>query len=135
MSEASVSPSPSAAAQDGRVHKLALVDPHHTARRSGSEAIRVLIACRDGLVRAGLNALLNLEANIVVVGAAADGQQALDLARHLRPEVLLIDNGSPAIDGLQVTRRLTATGRPAPRPASSQVASSAAAAAGRTLHA
>jgi DNA-binding NarL/FixJ family response regulator len=52
--------------------------------------------------------LLNLETDIVVVGAAADGQHALDLARELRPEVLLIDIGSPAIDAVQLTRRLAA---------------------------
>ena len=75
---------------------------------SGSEAIRVVIACHDRLVRAGLNALLNLEADIDVVGAAADGQQALNLARRLRPKVLLIDIGSRAIDGVEVTRRVTA---------------------------
>ena len=75
---------------------------------SGSEAIRVVIACHDRLMRAGLNAMLNLEADIDVVGAAADGQQALDLARQLQPKVLLIDIGSRMIDGVEVTRRVTA---------------------------
>ena len=69
---------------------------------SESEAIRVLIACRNGLLRAGLNALLDLEADIVVVRAAADRKQTVDLARRLRPEVLLIDIGSRAINGVQV---------------------------------
>ena len=97
-----------AAAGDDRAHKLVLVGARHTDRESGSEAIRVVIACRDGLARAGLDALLNLEADIVVVGAAADEQQAIDLARQLRPEVLVIDIGSCTIDGAQVTCRLTA---------------------------
>lgn len=52
--------------------------------------------------------MLDLEADIVVVGAAADGQQAVNLAREFRPEVLLIDIGSSAIDGVEVTRRVTA---------------------------
>ena len=55
---------------------------------------------------------------MVVVGAAADGQQAVDLARQLRPEVLLIDIGSGAVDGVEVARRLTAdantSGNPCP---------------------
>ena len=108
MSEASASAAPRAAAGDGRGHKLVLVGPDHADPGSESKAIHVLIACHDGLMRAGLNALLNLEADIVVVGAAADGQQAVTLARELRPEVLLLDIGSRAIDGVQVTRRLTA---------------------------
>jgi DNA-binding NarL/FixJ family response regulator len=107
-SEASASAARGAAARDDRAHKLVLVDPCDADRASGSDAIRVLIACGDRLVRAGLNALLNLEADMVVVGAAADGQQAVDLARQLRPEVLLIDTGSRAVDGVEVARRLTA---------------------------
>jgi DNA-binding NarL/FixJ family response regulator len=74
---------------------------------SESEAIRVLIACRDRLVRAGLSALLSLDADIVAV-RAAEGQQAVHLARELRPEVLPTDRGSPAIDGVEVTCRVTA---------------------------
>ena len=105
---ASVSVSPGHAARDGRPRKLVLFDPPQTDRGSGSRAIRVLIACRDRLARAGLGALLNFEPDIVVVGAVPDGQQALDLARELRPEVLLIDNASGAIDGVQVTRGLAA---------------------------
>ncbi len=107
-SGASASAARGAAARDDRAHELVLVDPRRADRGSGSEAIRVLIACGDRLVRAGLNALLNLEADMVVVGAAADGQQAVDLARQLRPEVLLIDIGSGAVDGVEVARRLTA---------------------------
>ena len=106
--QASASPAPSAAARHDRVHPLALVPPPPTRRRSESEAIRVVIACHDRLVHAGLNALLNLEADIVVVGTAVDGKQAFDLARQLRPEVLLIDVGSGTIDAVEVACRVTA---------------------------
>jgi DNA-binding NarL/FixJ family response regulator len=109
VSEASVSAAPGApAARDDRAHKLVLVDERQSERESESESIRVLIACRDRLVRAGLKALLNPEADIVVVVAAADGQQAVNLAREFHPEVLLVDIGSSAIDGVEVTRRVTA---------------------------
>jgi two-component system response regulator NreC len=67
---------------------------------------RVLIVDDHGILRAGLRALLDEEPDLTVVGEAADGAQALRLARSLRPEVVLMDIGLPDIDGLEVTRAL-----------------------------
>jgi DNA-binding NarL/FixJ family response regulator len=72
--------------------------------------IRVLIADDQGMVRAGLHSLLDAEADIDVVGEAADGAQALELVGELDPDVTLMDIRMPVIDGLAATRRLTESG-------------------------
>ena len=70
--------------------------------------IGVLIADDEALVRGGFRAMLDAQPDIEVVGEAADGQQALDLARTLRPAVVLMDIRMPRLDGLEATRRLLA---------------------------
>lgn len=57
--------------------------------------------------RGGLRGVLELEDSIQVVGEAQDGQQALDLARSLRPQVILMDINLPLVNGMQATRELT----------------------------
>lgn len=69
--------------------------------------IRVLLADDQPLVRAGLAALLNAEDDIEVVGVAADGGEALDLARSLRPDVACLDIRMPVMDGIEVAAQLT----------------------------
>jgi DNA-binding NarL/FixJ family response regulator len=68
--------------------------------------IRVGIADDQPLVRAGLQALLDRDAGLVLVGEAADGQQAVDLARAVQPDVLLMDVRMPGMDGIETARRL-----------------------------
>ncbi|MFW2513986.1 response regulator [Demequina sp. SO4-13] len=68
--------------------------------------IRVLIADDQGLVRAGLTALLGASPDIEVVGAASDGDQAIAMARDLRPDVACVDVRMPGRDGISVTREL-----------------------------
>jgi DNA-binding NarL/FixJ family response regulator len=68
--------------------------------------IRVLIADDQPLVRAGLSVLVNLEPDLEVVGEAADGNQALALARELRPDVACLDIRMPGLDGIAVARAL-----------------------------
>jgi len=68
--------------------------------------IRVLIADDQPLVRAGLTALVNLEPDLEVVGEAADGIQALAMARELRPDVACLDIRMPGQDGITVAREL-----------------------------
>jgi DNA-binding NarL/FixJ family response regulator len=68
---------------------------------------RVLIADDQALVRAGFRKLLE-SAGIDVVGEAADGREAIDLARRLRPSIVLMDIRMPRLDGIEATRRLTA---------------------------
>jgi DNA-binding NarL/FixJ family response regulator len=69
-------------------------------------SIRVLIADDQSMVRAGLSALLDATADIDVVGQAADGQEAVELARSLRPAVVLMDVRMPRLDGIEATRVL-----------------------------
>jgi DNA-binding NarL/FixJ family response regulator len=68
--------------------------------------IRVLIADDQPLVRAGLTALVNMEADLEVVGEASDGIQALAMARELRPDVACLDIRMPGHDGITVARAL-----------------------------
>jgi DNA-binding NarL/FixJ family response regulator len=70
--------------------------------------IRVGIADDQALVRDGLGVQLGLVPDIEIVGAAADGEQAVELARAERPDVLLMDVRMPVLDGIAATRRIVA---------------------------
>lgn len=72
--------------------------------------IRVLIADDEAIIRAGLRLLVSTQADIEVVGEANDGAQAVDLARELWPDVVLMDIRMPVLDGIEATRRITAEG-------------------------
>lgn len=69
-------------------------------------SIRVVVADDQDLVRAGLVMILGAQPDLEVVGEAADGPGALDVATRLRPDVLLVDIRMPGLDGVEVTRRL-----------------------------
>jgi two-component system response regulator NreC len=66
-------------------------------------SIRVLIADDHAIVRDGVRALLALSEDITVVGEASNGQQAVELARTLRPDVILMDIAMPGLGGLEAT--------------------------------
>lgn len=68
--------------------------------------IRVLIAEDHGLVRAGLERLLATAEDIEVVGGAADGQEAVELAAETGPDVILMDLSMPGMDGIEATRKI-----------------------------
>ncbi len=77
--------------------------------------IRVVIADDQALVRAGFHMILDGTDDMTVVGEAADGLQALDVAARTDPDVVLMDVRMPGIDGIEATRRLRAA-RPPDRP-------------------
>ena len=70
--------------------------------------IRILLADDQTLVRAGFRSILDGEDGIEVIGEAADGAEAVRLARQLRPDVVLMDIRMPGLDGLAATREIAA---------------------------
>ena len=79
-----------------------------TSEANGSAPLRVVVADDQASVREGLVLLLGGLPGIDVVGAAADGRQALDLVAEHQPDAILLDLHMPVLDGIGATRRLTA---------------------------
>jgi DNA-binding NarL/FixJ family response regulator len=72
--------------------------------------IRVLVADDQEIIRTGLSMILGVQPGIEVVGEAADGHQAVEMARRLRPDVCLFDIRMPGLDGIGATRALAGPG-------------------------
>jgi DNA-binding NarL/FixJ family response regulator len=87
--------------------RLTLVGAADRVEAPASE-IRVLIADGQALVRAGLRVLLESCERLRVVGEAGTGEQAVALARHLRPDVALVDTRLPGLDPVEATARMLA---------------------------
>ncbi len=73
-------------------------------------SLRVLVADDQDLVRTGLRLILGTLEGIEVVGEARNGQEAVALARELRPDVVLMDIRMPILDGVEATRQLAGPG-------------------------
>ena len=71
-----------------------------------SDPIRLLIVDDHELVRQGFIAMMSVEPNLDVVGEAADGVEAVELARSLQPDVILLDLAMPRKDGIEATREI-----------------------------
>lgn len=71
--------------------------------------IRVLLADDQPLIREGLAIILNTQPDIQVVGQAADGREAIELARRTNPDVILMDIKMPHMDGITATREINRT--------------------------
>jgi DNA-binding NarL/FixJ family response regulator len=73
-------------------------------------SIRVLVADDQPVIRTGLRIMLDAQPDVEVIGEAADGHQAVRLARDLRPDVCLFDIRMPVLDGLEATRLIAGPG-------------------------
>ena len=75
-----------------------------------ARALRILIADDHRLFAESLMAVLSDDERVDVIGIAEDGQQAVDLATQLRPDVILMDLKMPVLDGFEATRRIREAG-------------------------
>ena len=71
--------------------------------------VRVLLVDDDDLMRAGLKAVLSSDESVDVVGEAGDGRSAIERARAVRPDVVLMDVRMPGLDGISATREILDT--------------------------
>ena len=69
-------------------------------------SIKILIADDQALVRAGFKMILDAEDDLEVIGEAVDGRQAVEMARRLKPDVILMDIRMPELDGIEATKQV-----------------------------
>ena len=67
---------------------------------------KILLADDHSIVRMGISALLAYESDLAVVGEAEDGEEAVELAKRHKPDVVLMDLMMPRLDGVEATRRI-----------------------------
>jgi YesN/AraC family two-component response regulator len=71
---------------------------------------RILLADDHAIIRQGLCSLLEKQPDIEVVGAAEDGQKAMELVRELKPDIVIMDISMPNLNGIDATRKIDAQG-------------------------
>jgi two-component system, NarL family, response regulator LiaR len=77
--------------------------------RQATQPIRILLADDHVMLRQGTAQLLSTEADIEVIGEADDGQQAVDLAKRLQPDIVIMDVRMPVLSGIDATRQIRAS--------------------------
>ncbi len=85
---------------------IAFVDNDLEKKGDKKSVVKVMIADDHSVMRQGLASLLQNQPDILVIGEAADGEQAVELALKLRPDVVLMDVSMPVLNGMEATRRL-----------------------------
>ena len=76
--------------------------------------LRVLVCDDQALIRTGFATILGAQPDLEVVGEAGDGRAAVELARRLLPDVVVMDVRMPVLDGIEATRQLAGAGVPIP---------------------
>jgi len=84
-------------------HPSEIASPPH-CHQGESRPIFVLVVDDHSMVRQGLKSLLHLKSDIAVVGEASNGEEAVQLALQLQPDVILMDINMPKIDGIEATQ-------------------------------
>src|SRR5437588_3793421 len=79
---------------------------HQNGEQEQESAIRILLADDHALVREGTRRLLETESDVEVVAEAASGEEAIEAARRLRPDIAIIDIAMPGIGGIEATRAI-----------------------------
>ena len=80
-----------------------------------TQPVRIVVADDHEVVRSGFAELLDTQPDFAVVGTAANGQQAVQVSRECRPDVVLMDIRMPGMDGIEATRQLASDGPGGPR--------------------
>jgi PAS domain S-box-containing protein len=84
------------------------LNTQHSALQETAGPLRIVLADDHAMVRQGLRSILDSYQDVSVVGEAADGEEAIELARLLRPDVIVMDVNMARMDGIEATRRIKA---------------------------
>jgi CheY-like chemotaxis protein len=95
-------------ADNMQLHSHPALSTQHSALPESAGPLRIVLADDHAMVRQGLRSILDSYQDVSVVGEAADGDEAIELARLLRPDVIVMDVNMAKMDGIEATRRIKA---------------------------